>query len=80
MGKPTRKRPPAPSVTRRRPATGTDIKAQIADELYTALERLGADEELLSVVGSWRDTLDDAEVLALLREYNATGKVLLRPQ
>jgi hypothetical protein len=67
-------------VTKRRPAAGTDIKAQIAVEIYAALERLGADEDLLSIVGSWRDTLDDVEVLALLRAYNTTGKVLHRPQ
>ena len=60
--------------------TRPDIKAQIAGEIYTALQPLGADEELLSIVGSWRDTLPDAEVLALLREYNATGGTLHRPQ
>lgn len=32
------------------------IQAQIAAELYTALERLGADAELLAIVGSWGDT------------------------
>jgi hypothetical protein len=53
--------------------------AQIARELYIALERSGADPTLLSIVGSWGDTLDDAEVIALLREYNATGQVLHRP-
>jgi hypothetical protein len=40
------------------------------------LERLGADPELLSIVVSWRDTLDDAEVLSMLREYNTSGRVL----
>jgi hypothetical protein len=28
----------------------------------------------------WRDTLEDDEVLSLLREYNTTSKVLHRPQ
>jgi hypothetical protein len=37
--------------------------------MYAALERL--DEELLATVGSWRDTLDDREVLSPLRDYNA---------
>jgi hypothetical protein len=55
-----------------------DIKAQI--ELYIALERLGADPELLAIVGSWQDTLSDAEVLAALRDFNATGGPLHRPQ
>jgi hypothetical protein len=45
-----------------------DVKAQIADEIYTALERLDADAELLAIVGSWRDTLPDADVLRMLRE------------
>jgi hypothetical protein len=67
------KRPPASSASKR--ASG-DLKAAIAHELYVALERLDADPELLSVVGSWRDTLDDAEVLSLLLEYNSTGRVL----
>jgi hypothetical protein len=74
------KKPPAPSVSRRRTATGPDITAQIAGEIYSAFERLDADEELRAIVGSWRDTLDDAEVLALLREFNTTGRMLHRPQ
>jgi hypothetical protein len=57
-----------------------DIKAQLAGEIYIALERLGADEELLSIVGSWRDTLGDATVLELLRDYNAGRMTLHRPQ
>jgi hypothetical protein len=60
--------------------TSPDIKAQLAGELYIALKRLNADEELLAIVGSWRDTLDDAETLSMLREYNATGRALHRPQ
>jgi hypothetical protein len=54
-------------------------RAEIAREFYTLLKRLGADPGLLAVVGSWRDTLDDAGILALLREYNRTGKVLQQP-
>jgi hypothetical protein len=73
---PPRKKPPAPSVRRGRRAATADITALIIGEIYGALERLGADPELLAIVGSWRDTLDDAEVLALLRRYNATGRAL----
>jgi hypothetical protein len=75
MGKPPRKRPPAPSVKKRAPA-GHDIKAQIVGEIYAAFEHLDADEHLLSIIGSWGDTLDDAEVLKLLEDYNATGSGL----
>jgi hypothetical protein len=34
----------------------------------------------LAIVGSWRDTLDDAEVLSMLRDYNAGVGTLHRPQ
>jgi hypothetical protein len=71
------KRPPAPSVSERQTK---DLTAQIVREIYAVLERLSAAPELLAVVGSWRDTLDDAEVLSMLREYNETGRVLHPPQ
>jgi hypothetical protein len=32
--------------------TGPDLKAQVAHEIFIALERLEADEELLAIVGS----------------------------
>ncbi len=56
-----------------------DLRAQIARELYIALERLGTDAELLSIVGSCGGPLDDDEILLMLQEHNATGKVLQRP-
>jgi hypothetical protein len=56
------------------------LTAQIARELYIAMERLSADPELLSIVSSYGDTLDDEEILALLQVYNATGQVLHQPQ
>jgi hypothetical protein len=83
MGKPPRelgKRPPAPSVRRRRAAGASNARAQIVGEIYTALERLDADTELLAIVGSWRDTLDDWEVLSMLRDYNAGRPTLHRAQ
>jgi hypothetical protein len=59
---------------KRPPAASGDLKARIADELYAALERLNAAEELLSVVSSWRDTLEDREVLTLLRTTTPDGE------
>jgi hypothetical protein len=41
------------------------------------MEKLGADPKLLGAVGSWRDTLTDEEVRAMLREWNATGTITL---
>jgi hypothetical protein len=60
--------------------TQPDIKAQIAAQLYTTLERLGADKELLAIIGSMNDTLTDMEVLRMLEEYNKTGNALRQPQ
>lgn len=57
-----------------------DVRVRLASEFYTTLEQLSADPELLSVVGSWRDTLDDEEILEHLKSFNRTGKVLRRPQ
>jgi hypothetical protein len=34
--------------------------------------------DLLTIIGSWRDTLGDAEVLSMLREYNAGRPTLHR--
>lgn len=46
------------------------IELRIRLEIFRAFKRLGADRELLSIIGSWGDTLDDKEVLSLLKEWN----------
>ena len=46
----------------------------IASEIYGAFELLGADPGLLGTIGSWGDTLDDADVLKQLRSWNETGE------
>ena len=46
------------------------IELSIRLEIFRAFKRLGADRELLSIIGSWGDTLDDREVLRLLKEWN----------
>ncbi len=73
------KKPPDPSVTRQR-SQRDDVRAHVAGELYTTLEQLSADPELVAAVGNWRDTLNDDEILGHLRTFNRTGKVLHRPQ
>jgi hypothetical protein len=73
------KKPPAAPLKERRPRPD-DVRAQIAKELYTTMEQLSADPELLAVMGSWHDTLEDDEILEHLRSFNRTGKVLQRPQ
>jgi hypothetical protein len=49
----------------------TDLKAQIALELYAAIQQLGGKSDLLRIVGSYGDTLSDDEVLDALRQWNA---------
>jgi hypothetical protein len=76
----THTRQEASHAGRGRAAAGLDVTAHFAHELYAVLEGPGADEELLAVVGSWRDTLDDAEVLAALRDWNTGRPILHRRQ
>jgi hypothetical protein len=70
-------KPPEPSASKH-PAG--DLTAQIACEFRTVLERLGADADLRAIVGRWGNTLSDAEMLTMLREFNATGKVAHQPR
>jgi hypothetical protein len=46
------------------------VNFEIVREIPKALESLGADRELLATVGSWGDTLDDEEVLMLIKKWN----------
>lgn len=46
------------------------MKAAIAAELSKALRSLGAKSDLLSIVGSYGDTLNDSDVLAGLMAWN----------
>jgi hypothetical protein len=53
----------------------TDIEAQILNRLYEALELIGAETDLLQIVGSWKDTQPEAETLAQLEVFIARLKV-----
>jgi hypothetical protein len=57
----------------------TDLTRQISKELYEAIKSLGGGAELLSIVGSYGDTLDDDEVLSQLRTWNMRHQVPLTP-
>lgn len=52
------------------------IEGEIRSEIYRACELLGADRELLGTVGSWGDSLNDEEVLKLLKEWNEAEEKL----
>jgi hypothetical protein len=45
-------------------------KRAIVNEIYFALSKLQAPDELLAIVGSWGDTMDDARTLDHLRSFN----------
>ena len=47
---------------------------KIVRELYLAVEFLKGDPGLLACIGSWGDTLDDAEVLDMLKSWNEMGE------
>ena len=53
----------------------TPTQELIVGELYKAMKDLGAPPKLLGVVGSWGDTLSDADVLAMLRAWNEKGEL-----
>jgi hypothetical protein len=46
------------------------VNGKIVNEIYRALEKLGADPMLLGIIGSWGDTLSDQEVLTALWKWN----------
>jgi len=54
------------------------VEDEIRSEIYRALELLGANRELLATVGSWADTLDDEEVLKLLKHWNESEETQRR--
>lgn len=46
----------------------------IIRELYKAVNSVTPDHGLLSCIGSWGDTLDDAGILDMLKSYNEMGE------
>jgi hypothetical protein len=54
----------------------TEHQKAINREIYKALERLGAEPELLAIVGSYGDSLEDEDVLAMLKDWNEGRPIL----
>lgn len=44
--------------------------AEIVKEIYVAVSRVTDDAGLLSIIGSWGDTMDDRHILDMLRELD----------
>jgi hypothetical protein len=58
--------------------TNPDLKAEVAQELCAALERLRTDDGLMAIVEDWRDRKGDAQFLRLLQACNARMPPLRR--
>ncbi len=52
-------------------------KGKIAELLYRIFEMKDADEDLLSIVGSYGDTLDDDDIASMLESYIETGSSMI---
>ena len=46
------------------------IKSEIVIELYKVVQNLGGQSDILSIIGSIGDTLDDDEILVYLKSWN----------
>lgn len=49
------------------------INKKIMNQIYIAIQNLGGNMELLGVIGSYDDTLEDDEILDILEQYNKNG-------
>ena len=56
------------------------MKAQIARELYQAIKTIGGSGQLLSIIGSYGDTLEDDDILAMLKAWNDQHRAPLAPR
>lgn len=54
--------------------TLTPIQHEIVGEISRILEEFGATSGLLSVIGSWGDTLPEDEILLMLKQHQVYGE------
>jgi hypothetical protein len=54
------------------------IDNAIISEIANVLVNLEANSDIISIVASWKDTLDDKDVLAYLKEWNAKNALQLQ--
>ena len=48
----------------------TEIQYKIINQISIAVQGLGGNSDILSILGSWGETLDDDFILKLLEYYN----------
>lgn len=46
------------------------LKSQIAIEIYRAFKKYGAMADILCIIGSYGDTLEDEKILSELKHFN----------
>ena len=47
----------------------TETDYEIRNEIYNLFALFGADSNILSAIGSWKDTLQDNDILSMLITY-----------
>jgi len=52
-----------------------DLTLTIIDQVYAAIQKLGGMSDILSIIGSWGDTLSDEDVLDQLKDWLASSPV-----
>lgn len=52
----------------------TDTDYKVRNEIIEALTVLGADSELLAIVGSWHDTMPSEMILCHLKDWHAKNR------
>ena len=53
----------------------SEVDLKIINEIYTIVEKLNANTELLSIIDSWKDTLEDDQILNELVKINNSIEV-----
>lgn len=56
----------------------SDLRNKIGTAIGTIFHAHGFPVDLVALMNSYGDTLDDAEVLDLLNDYVASGKIIAR--
>lgn len=65
-------------ATKDKSALELSIQSKIIFELHRILAEMGGDSGIMSITGSYRDTLPDAEILDMLKEYHPDLDFLLK--
>ena len=51
---------------------------EIINELYYSIALLGGKSDILGTVGSWKDTLDNSDVILGLKSWNKQKKIEIK--